>query len=126
MSDTPGPDGLDAIVLHHLRGFPEELHRFANVIKQSHGRSAVEFFLSRPAAGDSFLAALCRAARDGEDVVTVIEAAELLGRPPAALLTPESEATLPPPHWGAGRHRLWRRADITRYAAGRSTAPGAG
>ena len=126
MSDAFGPGGLDALVLHHLRGFPEELHRFANVIKQSHGRSAVEFFLSRPAPADSFLAALCRAARDGEDVVTVIEAAELLGRPPAALLTPESETSLPRPYWGMGRHQLWRRAEITRYAAGGSTAPGTG
>ncbi|HKX17631.1 MAG TPA: hypothetical protein VJT33_06420 [bacterium] len=126
MFDVSGPTGRDAIVLHHLRGFPEELQRFANVIKQSHGRSAVEFFLSRPAPADSFLAALCRAARDGEDVVTVIEAAELLGRPPAALLTPESEASLPPPYWGTDRHRLWRRTEITRYAAGGTTPPGEG
>ncbi len=123
MPDATGPGGLDAIVLHHLRGFPEDLQRFANVIKQSHGRSAVEFFLSRPAPADSFLAALCRAARDGEDVVTVIEAAQVLGRPPAALLTPESDASLPQPYWGTGRHRLWRRADIMRCAAGGPAAP---
>ena len=118
MSDPTAPNGLDVTVLHHLRGFPEELQRFGNVVKQAHGRSAVEFFLSRPAPADSFLAALCRAARDGQDVVTVVEAAEILGRSPAALLTPESEASLPPPWWGTGRHRLWRRAEIARYAAG--------
>jgi hypothetical protein len=128
MSDSPEPAGLDATVLHHLRGFPEELQRFANIVKQAHGRSAVEFFLSRPAAPDSFLAALCRAARDGDDVVTVIEAADMLGRPAAALLTPESEAALPPPLWGTGRHRLWRRAEMLRYAAraGAGDAPTAG
>lgn len=128
MSDPSAPDhpsgDLDAIVLHHLRGFPEELHRFANLVKQAHGRSGVEFFVSRPAPADSFLAALCRAVLDGEDVVTVVEAAELLHRPAAALLTPESEAALPAPLSGTGRHRLWRRADIVRYAAG--AAPGAG
>lgn len=122
MSDPSAPDrasgDLDAIVLHHLRGFPEELHRFGNVVKQAHGRSGVEFFLSRPAPQDSFLAALCRAALNGEDVVTVVEAAEVLRRPAAALLTPESESALPAPLWGTGRHRLWRRADIMRYAAG--------
>jgi hypothetical protein len=125
MSEPSQPSGLDATVLHHLRGFPEELQRFGNVLKQTHGRSAVEFFLSRPAPVDSFLAALCRAARDGEDVVTVIEAAEIIGRPPAALLTPDSEAALPPPWWGTGRHRLWRRGDILRYAGG-AAADGAG
>ncbi|MHB8732238.1 MAG: hypothetical protein ACYDAB_10665 [bacterium] len=118
MFDSSQPSTLDATVLHHLRGFPEELQRFGNVLKQAHGRSAVEFFLSRPAPADSFLAALCRAARDGEEIVTVIETAEILRRPPAALLTPESEAALPQPWWGAGRHRLWRRGDILRYAGG--------
>ena len=118
MAESPRPSALDATVLHHLRGFPEELQRFGNVVKQAHGRSAVEFFLSRPAPADSFLAALCRAARDGEDVVTVIEAAELLGRPPAALLAPEFAAALPPPWWGTDRHRLWLRGDILRYAGG--------
>jgi hypothetical protein len=127
MSDPSAPGGLDALVLHHLRGFPDELQRFANLVKQTHGRSAVEFFLSRPAPADSFLAALCRAVRDGEDVVTVVEAAALLDRPPAALLTPESESALPPPLWGTGRHRLWRRADMVRYAAGaKRPAPGTG
>jgi hypothetical protein len=125
VSDSTLPNPLDAEVLRHLRGFPDELQRFGNAVKQAHGRSAVELFLSRPAPADSFLAALCRAARDGDDVVTVVEAAQLLGRPAAELLTPESAAALPPPFWGTGRHRLWRRAEIVRYAstAGRR-APG--
>jgi hypothetical protein len=127
MFDSTLPNSPDARVLRHLRGFPEELQRFANAVKQARGRSAVDLFLSRPAPTDSFLAALCRAARDGEDVVTVVEAAELLGRTPADLLTPEAEAAVPPPVWGAGRHRLWRRADIARYAtAGGPAAFGRG
>jgi hypothetical protein len=116
VSESSAPDSLDLAVLRHLRGFPEELQRFSNAVKQAHGRSAVELFLSRPSPADSFLAALSRAARDGDDVVTVVEAAELLHRPAAELLTPESEAALPAPFWGTGRHRLWRRADIERYA----------
>jgi len=112
MDDAPNP--LDTIVLRHLRGFPDELRRFSNFLKQAHGRSAVDFVLSRPAPEDSFLAAVCRAVRDGEDVVTVVEAAEMLGVGPAALLA-SGAAELPPPFWGEGRHRLWRRADIARH-----------
>jgi len=107
---------LDLAVLAHLRGFPEELRRFSNLIKQAHphGRTAVEFFLSRPTADDSFVAALCRFVRDGEDVVTVVEAAEVLGLPPQALLDPARAPHLPPPLYGEGRYRVWRRADLTR------------
>ena len=123
VSESPQPRDLDAVVLRHLRGFPEELHRFANAVKQARGRSAVELFLSRPAPADSFLAALCRAARDGDDVVTVVEAAELLGRPAAELLTPQSDAALPPPVWGTDRRRLWRRGDIVRLAEAAGRGP---
>jgi hypothetical protein len=122
--ETPSPVDLDLIVLRHLRGFPDELHRFSNAVKQAHGRSAVDLFLSRPAPPDSFLAALCRAVRDGQDVVTAVEAAELLGRPAAELLTPEADAALPAPVWGTGRHRLWRRADIVSYAETRRAGEG--
>jgi hypothetical protein len=119
MADLAGsPDPRDAVVLRHLRGFPDELRRFSNVLKQAHGKSAVSLFLSRPAPADSFLVELCRAARDGEDVVTVIEAAELLGRPPSALASEAAPPDLPPPLWGTGRHRLWRRADIRRHRGG--------
>ena len=65
VSETPSPENLDLMVLRHLRGFPDELHRFSNAVKQAHGRSAVDLFLSRPAPPDSFLAALCRAVLDG-------------------------------------------------------------
>jgi hypothetical protein len=77
-----------------------------------HGRSAAEFFLTRPVAEDSFVAALVRLIRAGEDIVTVVEAAELLGDSPSALLTPARVSTLPPPLAGEGRYRIWRRADV--------------
>jgi len=101
-------------VLSHLRGYPDELRRFANLTKQAHasGGSAVQFFLSRPAADASFLAEVCRLVRDGDDFVTVVEAAEMLGVPPASLLDPAGTADLPAPIFGTGRYRLWHRADI--------------
>lgn len=77
-----------------------------------HGRTATQFFLSRPVAEDSFVAAVCRFVAAGEDVVTVVEAAEVLGVSPSALLDPARADDLPPPLWGAGRYRLWRRADV--------------
>jgi hypothetical protein len=105
---------LDVAVLAHLRGYPEELRRFSNLMKQAHprGRTAAELFLLRPTAQHSFLAALCRLVQAGEDVVTVVEVAEWLGVAPAALLDPARAATLPPPVFGAGRYRIWRRADL--------------
>lgn len=108
-------------MLSHLRGYPDELRRFANLTKQAHagGDTAVRFFLSRPAAEPSFLAAVCRLVLDGEDFVTVVEAAEMLEVPPAALLDPTGTADLPAPIFGTGRYRLWRRADIAAARARR-------
>ncbi len=86
-------------------------------MKQVHsqGRSAAAFFLDRPVAEGSFVAALARLIQAGEDVVTLVEAAEILGDSPSALLEPASLSALPPPLAGEGRHRIWRRADIVRY-----------
>src|SRR5438132_11116393 len=86
--DRPASPDLDFAVLAHLRGYPEELRRFSNLIKQAHphGRTAVDFFLSRPVAGDSFVAALCRLVQAGEDIVTVVEAADLLDMTPGRVL----------------------------------------
>jgi len=114
LQPDPAPPDLDLAVLGHLRGYPEELRRFSNLMKQAHphGRTALQFFVDRPVAEDSFLAALCRLVKAGEDVVTVVEAAEILGYAPAALLDPTRLARLPRPLHGDGRHQLWRRADI--------------
>jgi len=71
-------------------------------------------------AEETFLAALIRFVRTGEDIVTVVEAAELLGIPPSALLEPAHRDDLPAPLWGEGRYRLWRRADVLARRAGRT------
>jgi hypothetical protein len=120
--DPSGSSDLDLSVLGHLRGYPEELRRFSNLMKQAHpnGRTAAEFYLSRPVADDSFVAALCRLVKAGEDIVTVVEAAEMLGVAPSRLLEPSTAAGVPRPVWGEGRYQVWRRADIaaTRRSGG--------
>jgi len=59
------------------------------------------------------VAALCRLMKVGEDIVTVVEAAEMLGIHPARLLEFAAAPGFPPPVWGEGRRQVWRRADIT-------------
>jgi hypothetical protein len=111
-ADPHGSPDLDLAVLAHLRGYPEELRRFSNLMKQAHGRSAVEFFLSRPVAEDSFIAMLCRLVQAGEDIVTVVEAADVLHVPPARVLELAAAPGFPRPLSGEGRHQVWRRADV--------------
>jgi len=113
------PD-LDLAILAHLRGYPEELRRFSNLMKQAHprGRTAAEFFLSRQVAEDSFVAALSRLVRAGEDIVTVVEAADLLRIPPARVLELAAAPGFPRPLSGEGRHQVWRRADVAALRSG--------
>src|SRR5437870_11842707 len=115
------PD-LDLAVLGHLRGYPDELRRFSNLMKQAHGRTAVEFFLSRPVADDSFITILCRLVQAGEDIVTVVEAADVLHVPPARVLELAAAPGFPRPLSGEGRHQVWHRADVAAVARG--DAPG--
>ncbi len=114
---THEPHGLpnrDLAVLAHLRGYPEELRRFSNLMKQIHptGRTATDFFLSRQVAADSFVAAICRLVQAGEDFVTVVEAADVLEVAPARILELAATPGFPRPLFGEGRQRVWRRSDI--------------
>src|SRR5437016_9940146 len=124
--DHPASPDLDVAVLTHLRGYPEELRRFSNLIKQAHphGRTAVEFFLSRPVAENSFIAMLCRLVQAGEDIVTVVEAADVLHVPAARVRDLAAAPGFPRPLSGEGRHQVWRRADVAAFRS--PGAPAAG
>ena len=122
MTDAGKPADLDLAILAHLRGYPDELRRFSNLMKQGHlqGRAAADYFLSREVSADSFVAALARLTQGGEDVVTVVEAAELLDRPPAQVLLLAARPGFPAPLFGEDRHQIWRRADIMAWRDARA------
>lgn len=111
---------LDFKVLQHLRGYPEELRRYSNLMKQTHPRgiSAVEFLLKRPAAPDGFVETVARLVRDGEEIVSAVEAAEVVGLPPRAFLDElATRPDFPRPLFNAGTRALWRRAEVEAYVA---------
>ncbi len=111
------PFPADVRVLEHLRGYPEDLRRYSNLLKQTHPRgvSAVEFLLKRPQTGD-FVEAICRFVRDGEEIVTAVEAAELAGVSPRAFLEEiASRADFPAALFRQEHRALWRRADVDAY-----------
>ncbi len=126
-SESESAFAVDFKVLQHLRGHPEELHRYANLMKQAHPRgiSAVEFLLKRPPSPDGFLEAICHFVRDGVDILTEVEAAARVGRSPAAFLDevasqPEFPASLfRKAQWG-----IWRAGDVDAYLARRDSVPG--
>jgi len=116
MADGPAFP-LDVKVLGHLRGYPEELRRYSNLIKQANPRgvSAVEFVLRRPPSGD-FVEAIARAVRAGEEVVTAVGAAEMAGIPPRAFLEElAARPDFPPPLYRRDHRALWRRAEVQAY-----------
>lgn len=107
----------DLAVLAHLRGYPEDLRRYSNLIKQAHprGMSAVEFLLKRPSTGD-FVEAVSRLVRDGVEIVTVVAAAEMAGVPPRTFLEEiASRADFPAPLYRKEHRAAWRRADVEAY-----------
>lgn len=112
----------DTLVLAHLRGYPEELRHYSNLIKQAHprGMSALDFVLRRPTASDSFIAAVCRLVAAGEEVLSAVEAAERFGVKPRAFLeTIAAKPDFPAPLFASGDRRIWRAADIeAKVAAG--------
>ncbi len=112
------PFAIDFAVLEHLRGYPEELHRYANLMKQTHprGMSAVEFLLGRAGAQDGFLETICRMVKGGEAAVTAVEAAELAGVPPRAFLEDvAARPGFPAPVFRREHRAVWRKQDIEQY-----------
>ncbi len=110
----------DFTVLAHLRGYPEDLHRYANLMKQAHphGISAVEFLLKRPPSPDGFLEALCRFVQDRVNILTGVEVAARLQRTPAAFLDDlAGRPDFPKPLFRKGHRGLWRAQDIDAYLA---------
>ena len=107
----------DFKVLEHLRGYPEELRRYSNLLKQTHprGQSAVEFLLKRPASGD-FVEAVCRLVQDGVEIVSAVEAADLAGVSPRTFLDEvASRPDFPAPLFRQDHRALWRRAEVDAY-----------
>ncbi len=119
----------DTLVLAHLRGYPEELRHYSNLIKQAHprGMSALDFVLRRPTASDSFIAAICRQVAAGEEVLSAVEAAERFSVAPRAFLeTIASQPDFPFPLFASGDRRIWRAADIEARAATGTRGQGPG
>jgi hypothetical protein len=117
----------DLEVLAHLRGYPDDLRHYSNLIKQAHprGMSALALVLRRPAASDSLIGAVCRHVAEGTPVASAVEAAELFGLPPAQFLDQvASAADFPRPVFAVAHRRLWRRSDLDAYRARRG--PGGG
>lgn len=110
----------DAKVLAHLRGYPDDLRQFSNLVKQAHPRgiSALRLVLGRPQASDSFVAAVCRAVAEGIPIVSAVEAAERFGLPPRRFLDEvAARPDFPAPWFASGDRRLWRAEDVERYRA---------
>ncbi len=118
---NPNDTSLDLAVLAHLRGFPDDLQRYANLIKHAHpqGKSAVAMIIHRPGSG--FLRRLCELVASGEDVVTTVEAAELVGLTVEALLACLESGTLPEPLYRAGARAIWSRPALVEWR--RQTKP---
>jgi hypothetical protein len=108
---------VDLTVLEHLRGYPEDLHRYANLMKQAHprGQSAVAFLLGRPGTGD-FVETVCRYVRDGIPLVTAVEAAAWTGLSPRDFLDRlASREGFPAPLFRREHRAVWRRDEVTAF-----------
>jgi hypothetical protein len=119
----------DLKVLAHLRGYPEDLRHYSNLIKQSHprGMSAVRLVLGRPASSTSLIAAVCRYVSEGVPIASAVEAAELFGTPPGQFLSDiASRPDFPPPLFAAEHRRIWRRADLEAYRGQQSSESASG
>ncbi len=118
------PLSLDLEVLAHLRGFPEELARYANLVKHAHprGSSACALIIHRPGP-PGFLRALCQLVAQGESVVTTWELARRSGLEPAELLEALDRGELPSPEFRDGTKAVWRREAVEAWLRGGRGAP---
>jgi hypothetical protein len=119
------PLARDLEVLPHLRGYPEELHRYATLMKQTHPRgiSAVQFLLGRTGAQDGFLETICRMVASGDPPLSAVEAAEVAGVPPTAFLADlAARPNFPTPVFRQAHRAVWRKADIEHYLQSAHTA----
>lgn len=113
-----GPLAEDLKVLAHLRGYPEDLRHYSNLIKQAHprGMSALRMVLGRPAASASLIAAIARYVSKDVPIVSVIAAAELFEVPPRQFLDEiASRPDFPAPLFAADHRRIWRLADVEAF-----------
>jgi hypothetical protein len=119
MHERMDPTARDVQVLPHLQGFPEEIKRFSNLVKQAHpkGKSAIDLILQRPGARPTFLHRVCAAVADGEDIVTTVEAARILAVPPGELIRRLDAGELPAPVFHDGRRAIWPRIALLASAA---------
>ncbi len=122
-SEPESPFAIDFKVLQHLRGYPEELHRYANLMKQANPRgiSAVEFLLKRPPSPDGFVEAICRFVRDGVDILTKVEVSTRAGRGPGAGDEIVAQPGFPAPLFSNAGRGIWRAQDVDGYLARRNT-----
>ncbi|MGH7185717.1 MAG: hypothetical protein ACREIB_05505, partial [Pseudomonadota bacterium] len=100
------------------------LHHFSNMIKQANprGLSALRLVLSRPAASDSLIAAVCRQVADRVSIVNAVEAAERFSVPPRQFLDEiAARPDFPAPLFAAGHRRIWRETDVQTYLTTRGT-----
>ncbi len=116
MSDShPLDPWRDLEVLPHLRGFPEDLERFSNLLKQAHPRgvSAIALIIHRPGP-DRFLRRVCEAVARGEAILTTHEAAAALGVSAEELLRSVEAGEVPQPMYREGHKLIWRREQFGR------------
>lgn len=109
---------VDFEVLEHLRGYPDDLKRYSNLLKQVHprGMSAVEFLLKRPPAPDDFVVVVCALVRDGVEIINVVAAADAAHLPPQMFLNDvASRPDFPQPLFRNGHKAVWRKAEVLNY-----------
>ncbi len=121
-SESESLFAIDFKVLQHLRGYPEELHRYANLMKQAHPRgiSAVEFLLKRPPSPDGFVETICRLVRDGVDILTGVEVSMRAERGPGAGDEVAAQPGFPAPLFRKAGRGIWRAQDVDAYLARRN------